>query len=93
MADSFGELEDREEIEKSIGESLHAKNEIDKVFLNCYNTPEGKRMIELLHERHVDVPIYAKGMTLDEVAYRQGQCDSVLSIEKSVFDALTPIQA
>lgn len=93
MADDFGDLDTTVADEAIIDEDiLKQKIEFDKIFLNCYNTPEGKRMLETLRERHVNTPIYLKGDSLEAVAYRQGMCDLVVNIEKAVDDALMPIQ-
>lgn len=69
---------------------MQMKHEFDKIFLNCYSTPEGKRMLETLKERHVNVPMYIKGDTLEATSYRQGMSDLITNIEKAVEDALNP---
>lgn len=87
MAENFMDLD-----ETKVGiddDVLAGKIEFDKIFLNCWNTPEGKRMFETLRKRHVEVPIYKKGDSLEAVSYRQGMCDLVMNMEACVEDALT----
>ena len=89
MVDDFTDLEGGATVE--VDEDILAlKIEFDKIFLNCYNTPEGKRMFEELRKRHVEVPIYVKGDTLEVTSYRQGMSDLVIGMEKCVDDALMP---
>ena len=90
MAESFLDLVDDESTGNVDEDILAEKVAFDKIFLNCYNTPEGKRMLETLRERHVNIAIYVKGDTLEATAYRQGMSDLVTNIEKAVEDALTP---
>lgn len=71
---------------------LADKLAFDKIFFNCYNTPTGKRMIDTLRERHVDVPMYNKGDTLEAVAYRQGMSDLIINIFKAIEDVQTPFK-
>ncbi len=90
MVDSFNDLEEADvDVDEDI---LSQKIEFDKIFLNCYNTPEGKRMIETLKERHVNTPIYLKGDTLEATSYRQGMSDLITNIYACVEDALYPPQ-
>ena len=91
MADNFGELDD--DVNIDVDEDIMAqKISFDKIFLNVYSTHEGKRMFDTLRERHVNVPIYVKGDTLEATSYRQGMADIVLAMEKCVEDALNPPQ-
>ena len=89
MVDNFDELggDTTVEVDEDI---LAMKIEYDKIFLNCMNTPEGKRMIDTLRARLVDVPIYVKGDTLEATSYRQGMADVVKMIDMCVEDALMP---
>lgn len=91
MVDNFGELDGADvEVDEDI---LALKIEYDKIFLNCYNTPEGKRLFDTLRERHVEVAIYTKGDTLEATSYRQGMSDLVTQMESAVEDALNPPHA
>jgi len=88
MVDTFGELDD---VEVDIDEDVfELKIAYDKIFLDCYNTPEGKRLFDTLRERFKEVPIYVKGDTLEATSYRQGMSDLVTMMEKAVEDALNP---
>ncbi len=91
MAEDFFQLEEPKEVAVA-KDVLLQKLEFDKIFLNCFNTPEGKRMFETLRERHVNVAIYTKGDTLEATSYRQGMADLVLAMEQCVDDALKPLQ-
>ena len=87
MIENFTDLDDNKV--HVADDILVKKNEYDKIFLNCYNTPEGKRMFDTLRERNIEVAIYNKGDSLEAVSYRQGMCDLVTQMEKCVDDALT----
>ena len=86
-ASSFDDLGDKVEVDKDV---LAQKIEYDKIFLNCYNTPEGKRMIETMRDRYKNTPIYLKGDTLEATSYRQGMSDLVTMIEACIEDAISP---
>ncbi len=89
-AQNFGDLDTTIMDEADVSTEMLAKKlELDKIYFNCYNTPEGKRMFEHMRERHVDTPMYKKGDSLELVAYRQGMCDLVTMMEACVDDALT----
>lgn len=91
MVKNFGDLD--ENVTVDVDEDILAdKIAFDKIFLNVFHTPEGKRMFKTLRERHVDVAIYVKGNTLEATSYRQGMADLVLGMEKCVEDALNPPQ-
>ncbi len=94
MAENFGDLDttilEEGDVDQDI---LNEKLAFDKIFFNCFNTPEGKRMFETLRERHVETAIYCKGDTLEAVAYRQGMCDLILNMEACVNDVLLPTVA
>lgn len=86
---SFLDLDDNKvHVDEDI---LAKKHAYDKIFFNCYNTPEGKRMFNTLRERNVEVAMYKKGDSLEAVAYRQGMCDLVLQMEACVDDATSKI--
>lgn len=68
---------------------LAKKHAYDKIFFNCYNTKEGKRMFKTLRERNIEVAIYKKGDSIEDVAYRQGMSDLVSQMEACVDDALS----
>jgi len=92
MVESFLDLELEDtgatvEVDEDI---LALKIAYDKIFLNVYNTPEGKKMFDTLRERHVEVPIYVKGDSLEAVSYRQGMSDLVTMMEGCVDEALNP---
>ncbi len=91
MVNDFNDLDLETTTSVDVDEDILAqKIEFDKIFLNCYNTPEGKRMIETLTDRHVNTPIYLKGDTLEATSYRQGMSDLVTQIYQAVDDAINP---
>jgi len=90
VADNFLELGDIADTEMIDEDVLSQKIAYDRIYLDCHNTTEGKRMIDELRIRLVDVPIYVKGSTLEETSYRQGMADVVKMIEACVEDALSP---
>lgn len=85
MVNDFDELN-----EKLLDDALAKKQEIDKIFLDVWNTPSGKKMFELLEERFVNRSIANVGDGIDQVFYRQGQADVVKQMRQSVEDALIP---
>ncbi len=93
MADNFMDLDDIVEEDIIDEDILAQKIAFDTIFLACYNTVEGKRMIDTLQERFVNIPIYVKGSTIEETSYRQGMCDVVKMIEACVDDALSPMRS
>jgi hypothetical protein len=58
--------------------------EITSMFKATFETVPGKKCIEHLEKVFIDREIYKKGLTLDEVAYRQGQADLVRQILSEV---------
>ena len=84
MVDSWADLEevDFEESDdnEALDEMARKKEEIDKIFLDAWNTKEGRRMIEYLKERYVDVPTARLGDTVQETFYRQGKADLIRDI-------------
>lgn len=90
-AENFSDLDLEMGTTVEVDEDILAeKIAFDKIFLNCYNTPEGKRMIDTMRDRYKNVPIYVKGDTLEATSYRQGMSDLVTQIEQAVEDALSP---
>ncbi len=91
MISTWDELDTLQENDEGLvqTEILDKKLAFDKIFLNCVRTDEGERMLTALRERLVTRPMYVKGSTLEETAYRQGMADVVAMIDKCVDDALT----
>ena len=77
MAVVWGDLDEEKD---ALEEMARKKEEIDKIFLDVWNTKEGRRMIEYLKERYVDVSIARLGDTEQEVYYRQGKADLIRDI-------------
>ena len=90
MVDGFSDLDT---VEPTVGldpSILAQKIAYDKIYLDCFNTPEGERMFNALRERLVDVTIYKRGSTLEETAYTQGMADVVKMMDACVYDAVNP---
>ena len=89
MSDNFGDLDTAMKDTADIDEDVLAKKiAYDKIFLDCYKSKAGRRMIDALRERLVDVAIYEQGATLEATSYRQGKADVVKMIDACVDDAL-----
>lgn len=65
-------------------EALDNQIRIEKLFKGTFNTDTGKKCLEHLERTFVDRNIYAPGMSLDQVAFRQGQADIVKQILSEV---------
>ena len=60
--------------------------EISKLFAATFSTDAGKKCIEYLEDIFVDRDMYYRGLTLDEVAFRQGEASVVKKILKELND-------
>ncbi len=60
--------------------------EINKLMVGTFETELGKRLLEQLESVFVDRNMYEKGMTLDEVAFRQGEASVIKKIRKELGD-------
>ena len=58
--------------------------ELTKLYKDTFSTNAGEKCLALLKQAFVDRPVYVKGMTLDEVAFREGGRDLVNQIIKEV---------
>jgi len=59
------------------------QNEITSLIKTVFETDKGEKLLKHL-QLLVDRPMYKKGLTLDEVAFREGQADFVRQIMKEV---------
>ena len=60
------------------------KQQIHKLYVDTFSTDSGKKCLEMLKSSFVDRPVYVKGLTFDEVAYREGGRDVIQQILKEV---------
>lgn len=58
--------------------------EIRKLIVGTFETELGTKLLAHLKKTIVDRPMYKSGMTLDEVAFRQGQADVINQIIKEI---------
>ncbi len=58
--------------------------EIHKLVVGTFETPLGKKLLSHLKDTLVDRPMYKKGLSLDEVAFREGQADVIRQIIKEI---------
>ena len=63
---------------------MRTPEEIHKLIVGTFETELGQRLLQHLKTTIVDRPIYKKGMTLDEVAFREGQRDIVIQLSKEI---------
>jgi hypothetical protein len=64
--------------------SKKTQEEISKLIQGTFNTVLGKRCLEHLEEVFVDRNIYEPGMSLDTVAFRQGEASIIKKIIKEL---------
>ena len=55
---------------------------IHKLIVGTFETTIGQKLLEHLKEKLVDRPTYKVGMTLEQVAFAEGQADVVRQILK-----------
>lgn len=60
------------------------KQQIHKLYVDTFSTDSGKKCLEMMKAAFVDRPVYVKGLTFDEVAYREGGRDVVQQILKEI---------
>jgi len=65
-------------------EIVAVTNEIGIMFNGTFETELGKKTLTHLKETFVDRDMYIPGMTLDQVAFRQGEASIVKKILKEV---------
>lgn len=65
-------------------EKPKTQEELNKLYKDTFNTDAGLKCLALLKVSFVDRPVYVKGMSFDEVAYREGGRDVVQQILKVV---------
>ncbi len=58
--------------------------EIHKLVVGTFETLLGKKLLVHLKETVVERPMYKKGLSLDEVAFREGQADVIRQIIKEI---------
>ena len=58
--------------------------EITKLIQQVFSTKEGEILLDHLNKTLVDRPVYKPGMTLDQTAFREGQRDIIMQINKEV---------
>ena len=58
--------------------------EVSSIIVGTFATELGGRCIDHLKGVFIDRPIYRKGQTLEETAYRQGQADLVQQLLKEL---------
>ncbi len=65
-------------------EKPKTQEELNRLYKDTFSTDAGMKCLELLKMSFVDRPVYIKGMSLDEVAFREGGRDLVNQILKVV---------
>ncbi len=60
------------------------KTAITSLIQGTFGSEIGQKMLEHLDKVFVQRPMYVKGMTLEEVAYRQGQQDLIDQLKKEL---------
>lgn len=60
------------------------QKEINVLFKSVFANEQGEKMLKYLNEVFVDRDIYKNGLTLDQVAFRQGEASIVKKIEQEI---------
>lgn len=60
------------------------ETEIRTLIVGTFETELGKRLLEHLTDAIINRPTYKPGMTLDEVAFREGQKDVINQLIKEM---------
>ena len=55
-----------------------------KLIIGTFSTDLGTKLLVRLQEVFMDRPIYTKGASIEDVAYRQGQYDLVAQLKKEL---------
>ncbi len=63
---------------------MKSNEEVHKLVVGTFETPLGKKCLTHFKETLVNRPMYKKGLSLDEVAFREGQADVVRQIIKEI---------
>jgi len=58
------------------------QKQVSAIFKGTFGTDAGKKCLDHLEAVFVDRDMYSKGMTLDEVAFKQGEASVVKKILK-----------
>jgi len=65
-------------------EAQESQDEIHGLFEGTFNTKLGERLLEHLISVYIDRDMYQPGMTLDQVAFRQGEASTIKKIIKEL---------
>ena len=65
-------------------EAKAEREEVHSLFEGTFNTKLGERLLEYLTSIYVDRDMYQPGMTLDQVAFRQGEASIIKKIQKEI---------
>lgn len=60
------------------------QEEIHKLVIGTFKHPLGEKLMDYLKAAILDRPSYIIGMSLDEVAFREGQKDVILQLLKEL---------
>ena len=63
------------------------RKELDKIIVGTFETELGQKCLEILERAFINRPMYVQGLSPDQVAYRQGQCDVIRHMIKSLEEA------
>jgi hypothetical protein len=63
---------------------MRTPEEINALIAGTFNTELGQRCLEHLKDTFVDRPMYKPGMTLDQVAFREGEASTIRKILKEI---------
>ena len=62
------------------------QEEIHKLVVGTFMSPLGEKLLEHLKSSIIDRATYKTGMTLDEVAFREGQKDVIQQLLKEIHN-------
>lgn len=67
-----------------INAEARKEEEIHKLIVGTFNTPLGVKLMKHLKKKLINRPSYVIGMSLDQVAFREGQKDVVTQLLKEL---------
>jgi len=60
------------------------RKEIQSLYEGTFNNKLGENLLKHLHSLFVERDMYKPGMTLDQVAFRQGEASAIKKIQKEL---------
>ena len=86
MIDDVYGFDAEEAQEKQEKEMLIKSIEYKKLVVGTFNTDIGLKYLDYLEKTHVNIPMYTRNTSIEEVSYRQAKADLIRDIRKEIND-------